>query len=488
MTDEQRDPSPGRTMTRRKVLALVSTGAVSVGGGISRSVTDPNIESDVEETDKEPEEAPHENIEDHGGIEGDPSIEAAETNVAAIHRASVASDENTVYLPEGEWYVANEDSGRFLHSGDPDTDRGAAGLGFVGDGPEKTFLTVAPHIPTRSTNMQVRYSEEAHHPDVMWRDLTYDGNDDALNLPPDRSQWGIYIRGPGSFRFENVRFRNFHANGIRGTSSGGYSIDINRCSFYRTAIGRHNNMDGNTVGHHLAGAIDSDQYLTVRNTEFELVSGTCLDLSSGSRGPVTFENCWARGCGDAFIKVHDGGTTRISRLYFQSASPELTDALETDPGLGEHHGRHFIYRLDGDQSNIPRFVLNDVESRKTPYHAIQVRRGYSIAVEGGQEGPLAFSDIAGYENFDGAFRDDADEESKIQFKIGELSVHNTVGDVFRTPSSLGTIATLNRGGTGGLGDVGDVNILTDNDGAVPFAPDTPSRDDVGINSADDDRE
>ncbi|MEF8915630.1 hypothetical protein, partial [Natronomonas sp.] len=253
--------------------------------------------------------------------------------------------------------------------------------------------------------------------------------------------------------------------------------------FYRTAIGIHNNLEI-AVGHHLAGGIDSDRHLTVTNTEFELVSGTCLDLSSDSEGPVTFENCWARGCGDAFIKVNNGGTTRISRLYFQGASDKLTDELDTDPGFGEHHGHHFIYRLDGDRSTIPRFILNDVESHATPSHAIQVRRGYSMAVEGGTEGPIAFSDIAGYERNHGAFRDDSDENSRIHFDIGEMSVHDTVGDVFRTPDSLGSVETLNRGENIGLGEIGEITIRTDNDAAEPFVPDTPSRDDVGINSFD----
>jgi hypothetical protein len=473
------------------MLALVSTGLAAAGSSLSYMVLGENAESterldtnSTEPTATETETVPAESIVDYGGIEGDSSIEAAETNVTAIHEASMADSENTVYLPEGEWYVGNENSGEFLCPGDSDTDRGAAGLGFVGDGPEKSFLTVAPHIPTRSTNIKIRYSEDTHHPDVEWKNLTYDGNEEALSLPPDRSQWGMYIQGSGAFSFENVRFRNFHANGIYGTASGGYSIDIDYCTFSRTAIGRHNNKNGEVVGHHLAGAIDSDQHLNVTNTEFELVSGTCLDLGSSSEGPVTFENCWAKGCGDGFIKVNNGGTTRISRLYFQGASDELTDELETEPGLGEHHGRNFIYRLDGDLSVLPKFVLNDVESHATPYHTIQVRRGYSIALEGGTEGPIAFSDIAGYERFDGAFRDDADEYSRLHFDIGELSVHNTVGNVFRTPDSLGLIETLNRGENGGLGEVGEIEIRTDNDDAEPFVPDTPSRDDVGINSFD----
>ena len=492
MTDKQ---LPELTATRRKALALVSAGVAAVAVGLFRSAGEPEPEpaggadtvdgSEDANTVDGSEETAGESISDHGGVEGDPSIEAAETNVAAIHRASVVSSENRVYLPAGEWYVGQRDSGIFLYPGDSEADRGTAGLSFVGDGPEQSFLVVAPEISGRSRNLEVRYAEEAHHPDVEWRDLTYDGNEDAMALPADRSQWGIYIRGSGEFRFENVRFRNFHANGIRGTSSGGYSIDIDRCRFYRTAIGRHNNMDGDVVGHHLAGAIDDDQYLSVRNTEFELVSGTCLDLSSGSRGPVTFRNCWARGCGDAFMKVNGGGTTRISRLYFQGTSPELTDALDTEPGVGEHHGRNFIYRLGGDRSNLPRFVLNDVEARGMPYHALQVRRGLSLAVEGGTAGPIALSDIAGYDGFHGAIRDDADDESRFHFDIGELSVHDTVGEVFRAPSSLGTIATLNRNGNGGLGDVGDTSIRFDNDGTEPFVPETPSRDEVGINSGDD---
>jgi hypothetical protein len=445
--------------------------------------TEPPDTNSIDPTETETEHPGAESIADYGGIEGDPSIEAAETNVDAIHEASMADRENTVYLPEGEWYVGNKKSGRFLYPGDPDTDRGAAGLGFVGEGPNKSFLIVAPEIPTQNTNLAIRYSEDADHPDVEWKNLTYDGNEKALDLPPDRSQWGIYIRGSGEFSFENTRFRNFYANGIRGTSSGGYSIDIDYCTFYRTAIGVHNNSD-NAVGHHLAGGIDSDRHLNVTNTEFELVSGTCLDLSSNSEGPVTFENCWARGCGDAFIKVNNGGTVRISRLYFQGASDELTEELDTEPGAGEHHGHHFIYRLDGDRSIIPRFILNDVESHATPTHAIQVRRGYSMIVDGGTEGPIAFSDIAKYERNDGAFRDDADESSKFYFDIEELSVHDTVGDVFRTPDSFGRIETLNRGENIGLGEVGDITIRTDNDDAEPFVPDTPSRADVGINSFD----
>lgn len=479
---------PDLTISRRKALALVSGGALAVAAGLFR-LTDPEPATDDTGTVDEFEETDAQNIRDHGGIEGDPSIEAAEANVAAINQASVASSENTVYLPEGEWYVGHRDHGIFLYPGDPDSNRGVAGLSFVGDGPARSFLTVAPEISGSSMNIEVRYSEETDHHNVEWRNITYDGNEGALSLPVDRSQWGVYIRGSGNFRFENVRFQNFHANGIHGTSSGGYSMEIDRCTFYRTAIGRHNNKDGDVVGHHLAATIDNDQHLTVTNTEFELVSGTCLDLASGSRGPVVFENCWARGCGDAFIKVNGGGTTRISRLYFQGASPELTDALETEPGFSEHHGRNFIYRLSGDKSNLPRFVLNDVEAHGMPYHALQVRRGLSLAVEGGTEGPIALSDIAGYESYYSALRDDSDEESKFHLDIGELSVHNTGGVIFRTPSSSGTIAVLNRDGNEDyLGKIGDISIKADNNGAEPFDPVTPSRDDVGIISVAEDLE
>ncbi|WP_141212056.1 right-handed parallel beta-helix repeat-containing protein [Halorubrum sp. Eb13] len=479
---------PDLKITRRKALALISAGGLGAVAGLFHLTKESDPTTNNAGNANESDYIEAESIKEHGGIEGDPSIEAAEANVTAIHQASVASNENTVYLPEGEWYVGHRDTGVFLYPGDPDADRGAAGLSFVGEGPAQSFLTVAPEISGTSENIVVRYSKKEDHHNVEWSGLTYDGNENELDLPVDRSQWGLHLRGSGAFRFENVRFRNFHANGILGSASGGYSIDINRCSFYRIAIGRHNNMDGEVVGHHLGLTIDSDQHLTVRNTMFELVSGTCLDLNPNSRGPVIFNNCWARGCGDAFIKVNGGGTTRISQLYFQGTSSELTNALETEPGLGEHHGRNFIYRLDGDKSNLPEFILNDIEASGMPYHAIQVRRGLSMAIEGGKDGPIVLSDIAGYEDFHGALRDDDDKESRFDFDIGELSVHGTVGNVFRAPSSVGSINMLNRDRNGGLGDTGNISIKTDNQGAEPFDPVTPSRDEVGVITVADDVE
>lgn len=500
---EKIEPNPRNT--RRKLLAFLGLGAVSLtsifprlsrwhesndsahpegpGHGIDSNTSngeDQNTDGNTEKPDSDEYEGRvAENIEEYGGIEGDESIEAAERNVDAIHRASVAAENSTVYLPEGQWYVGDRDVGWFLYPGNEDIQRGDSSLGFVGEGPTKSFLIVSPEV-TKTGGNQIRYGASTLHYNVEWTDLTYDGNESEIGLTKDGSQWAINILGDGDFTFDNVRFRNFHANGIRGTSSGGYSIDIDHCTFYNTALGRHNNRDGEMVGHHITCSIDAQNHLTVTNTRFELVSGTCLNLSSGTRGPVTIENCWAKGSGNGFIKVTNGGLVEMSHLYFQGASEELSNELNTSDGIGSHHGRWFIYRLTGDVSNVPKFVLNNVEVHATPYHSIEVRRGYRMAIEGGDGGPIVFYDSAGYDNYSDAIVDDSDEESKFLFDISELSVHDISGNVFSTPSSEGTIETLTRGTDDDLGETGNVVIEIDQPGVEPYEPDVPTVSEVGI--------
>lgn len=501
-SDENGDQSCGsgsgeQRVSRRHVLALLAT---TMAGSAAAWSAEPNSDESTPPPvrqgevihgrpggeqippETEPEESGRspQNIEYYGGVEGEDTVEAIRRNVLAIDTASRVAQNNTVYIPEGKWYVGDPNIGKFLNAGVSGDNRGAQGLGFVGDGPEKSFLITSSTIPAENGNMAIRYSGQTTHQNVTWKDLTYDGNGN-LDLPKSRSQWGIHINGPGDYTFENVRFRNFHSNCILGTGSGGYSINIDYCTFQRNGIGRHNNTRGNSVGHHLAVAIDKDRRLSVKNSVFEVVSGTCLDLSSGSAGEISVENCWASGAGDGFIKVHNADVIDISNLYFKGESEQLTDALNTEPGFLEHHGRYFFYRLSGDLSTTPTFKLNDIKSVDTPYHAIQVRRGFKIAVTGGDEGPIVFQNVAGRGPFTGAIRDDADQESKFQFDVDELSVHDTTGQVFRSPSSEGTIKTLKRSRNDGLGDPGEITIEVDNIGAEPFDPDTPSRDEVGIN-------
>lgn len=432
-----------------------------------------------------------ENIKEYGGIEGDESIEAAETNRDAIHEASVAADDNTVYLPEGEWYVGDENAAQFLQPGRDIVDRGASGLSFTGDGPEKTFLIVSPETET-SGGLEIQYHWDNPHPNTTWDNLTYDGNQHNLTFETgddiiDERQRGIDIRTGGDFTFENVRFRNIHENCVHGTSSGGYSMEFDRCSFYHSGIGRHNQQDGSQVGHFIVAGIDADQHLSITNSEFELVSGTVFDLSSGTDSEVTVDNVWASGIGNAFSKINNAGSVDVSRVYFEGNTAALDQELSTDgSGEGNHNGRWFIYRLAGTEGEVPDVTLNDIEAHSLPYHFMEVYRGYNLNVYGGRDGPVAIYDAATISSRDAAFRDAGYSTSEFYFDFGDLSIHHTPGGAFDVADSSGTIETVNRNDTDGLGETGDVTIHNDTVGASAFEPDVPSRDEVGIRTTEND--
>jgi hypothetical protein len=123
-------------------------------------------------------------------------------------------------------------------------------------------------------------------------------------------------------------------------------------------------------------------------------------------------------------------------------------------------------------------TLTDVESADHTFTAFKIR-----------EEPIAFEgDLIALSNscIDVDTAAIQDETTSIETDVNRLSVHDTNGQVFATPDSTGSITTLRRNNnSGGLGDPGSISIGTDNTGASPLTPATPTQSDVGINSSGD---
>lgn len=427
-----------------------------------------------------------EDITQYGATAGTDTIDVAEQNRDAIVTAANNSASNSVYLPAGDWYIGDRSANDFLSFGREAVDRGPGGTSLYGSGPEETFMTVASDSPD-DVGLQIQYHEDqSDHGTVTWKGLTYDGNYEAIGVDPDQgNQRGLVIESPGDFSFENVRIRRTHAAAIRLDVTGGsYSVD--RCTFRDAGIGRHNGTDGSSVDHFIAGQF-ANSTLSITNSVFELTSGTVVDFD-GTGTKTSVENCWCRGIGSAMFKVNETGTCRVSNLYFQGESAELSDELNSSgPAQGEFHGRWFLYRLDGDASNNPTFELNDVEIQDLPYEAFYIRDRVSdganlaVTLQGGSSGPVAIQNASTLGGRPSGFRD-REDSALADVDLDQLSLHNTNGTVFDTPNANGTVGSLNRSGNDGLGDTGGISIQNDNKGSDPFTPTVPSRSEVGINT------
>ena len=421
-----------------------------------------------------------EDITAHGATADADTIDAAEANRDAIVAASKAADDNTAYIPSGTFYVGDRNRAEFLQPGRSATDLGPRSLSIVGAGPESTYLVVHPE--QAHGGVAIRYWEVSH-PNTLWEDLTYDGNYTALDLGSNAQQYGLQFDTSGDLTCRNVRFRNMHGSAIKDRDSG-MRYEIDRCTFRENGVGRHNATDGSKVSHHLAiSGAPAGETSYVRNTVFELCPGTCMDIDLA--GTVVAEDCWARSIGNAFVK-HIDGSLEASRIYFEGATPELSEALTgSGPDEHAHHGRWFAYRLAGDETITPSLTLNDIEARSLPYHAIEVNAvdsgTYDLEVRGGTSGPIAIHNASTLSTRGEVIRD-ADSSALVDIDIDKLSVHDSDGVVFDTPDSNGVISTLRRDGNDGLGTTGKVTTENDKAGESPFTPSAPSQDEVGINA------
>lgn len=482
-------------LSRRKLLALLGvSGAAVLGAGSVPKTTSP-VDDDPAGTVDEDDWMPPaistpppgtESILDHGGIVGVDTPAAAERNVRAIHAASVAAETNTVYLPAGRWYVGDRESSRFLYPGNDAAERGAAGLGFVGDGPDETFLVFQKDTLLQGGGNEISYAAGIDHGEVVWRNLTYDGNYHEMQFDSDTRQWGIDVEedSTANFRVENFRLQNIHGVGIGASGSSAFSLLVDRCSFRDIGIGRVNQSNGTSLSHILGPTVPAGETMVVTNSRFELTSGNVIDFSrSDNFGNAIIHNCYASGIGDTFIKEKGMKEVRISKLRFQANTPELEAAMSDEAIAQGRHGRGFLKQLSGP-GNGTTYILEDIEASDMLRRAVNIRSGKHWIIRGGREGPIRFRNI----NMDG------DEESPVwqdyapdsyfEFDVGTMIAENVGGVVFECEYSRGTIETVYERNTLGIGGTGDVFIgsvfpRTDTE---TIAPMVPSRIEVGIDT------
>lgn len=488
---------PTSDVTRRRLLTYIAAVGSLFLSVLYALVTrlSPSTEAKARETPPSgtPSETPSEtarvvrlaeDIRDYGGIPNTDSSEAIAANVRAIREASLEATNNTVYLPEGEWFIGPSDSAKSdaLTSGNPDANGAAAGLGFVGDGPEKTFLSWGVLEPG-STNT-IRYCATNHN-GATWQDLTYDGRwrtfaSDGYDFA-DGGQWGILIEGDarGDLTLENVRLQSMAGNGVFMGFWLDVDLTVNRCTFYDNGMGVENATDGESVQHHIAAWADNDSSLTVTNSEFRLVSGSVINADGPGNGDGTYriENVYAEGAGLSFHKITDNGTVINRNIYFKGETEELIEEMASTS-----RGAYF-YRLSGDASYTPTVEMHNVEMVNLPGYGLRATNDTSINVRGGTDGPVAMDTISTLDARPAALS--GDTGTLIFDEFGEMSVYNVRGDVCNLDASEGSIDTLHWGRADSLGDVGDVRISTTHRGADSFVPEVPSRSTVGINSVPD---
>ncbi|GGK72686.1 hypothetical protein [Haloarcula sebkhae] len=491
MTDDEQQ----RKLSRRELLGLVGTAGGTVLTGWYLSQNQPfRQEPPTEErpTSVEPSNPPQfrgppdgtESIADHGGTVGVDTPEAAEENVAAIHRASTAADTSTVYLPPGKWYVGKRDEPEFLNPGKAGAELGAAGLGFVGEGPDLTFLVFQKDTLEQGGGNEISYVGGTDHGDVVWRDLTYDGNYQNMAFDSGTRQWGIDIEGDttANFTLQNFRLRNIQALGLTASGSSDFRLTVDQSTFRNIGIGRVNQADGSALGHALGPTVPAGRRLTVTNSRFELISGNVIDFSrSDGFGSVLIQNCFATGIGDTLIKEKGMQEVHLSNVFYQAHTPELESAMNQGAIEQERHGRGFLKQISGP-GNGTTYVLENVEARNMLRRAVNLRNGKHWRLRGGRNGPIRIRNV----NMNGSdesyvWRESTDPQSYFEFDIGTMITDRVQGLVFDCPSSRGVVDTLYQQHTSGIGSTGRIEIGSQHQRAAPMEPNVPSRNAVGIN-------
>lgn len=422
-----------------------------------------------------------EDISDHGGIPNTDSERAIAANVKAIRAAAAAAPNNTVYLPEGEWFIGAlaDSDGDALRAGSDDAHGVPAGLGFLGAGPDKTRLTWGAMQP--GTKNTIRYCA-TEHTDAVWQDLTYIGRwrhfvRNGYDLD-EGGQWGIVLEGDasGDLTLRNVRLQSMAGNGVFM----GYGLDVDltvdRCTFYDNGIGTNQAAGGRAHQHHIGAWADGDSSLTVRDSEFRLTSGSVINAHGPGDGSGTYrvENVYAEGAGLSFHKITNAGTVINKNVQFVGETDELLEELVDTSRAA------YLYRLGGDETYSPTVELHDVHMRRLPGYALRVTSGCPLTICGGTDGPVSVDSVATLNSRPAALSGSSGE---IHFDgYGDLSVHDVGGEVCDLDNSRGRIGTLRWGRQDALGALGDVTIGNRRRGERPFEPDVPSREEVGVGS------
>jgi hypothetical protein len=418
-----------------------------------------------------------ESIGDYGGVKNDSSKAAATANIQAINDASEAADDNTVYLPEGTWYIGppeDEWGGFALWAGNDNVNRGAAGLSFEGAGPDKTTLSWA--WVKNGYGNGIRYHDQADHGDVTWKNLTYDGNYPNLTFGTDDTlQKGITAKGGvSSFSFQNVRIERMEFWGMIVETAG--TLNIDRCSFYDISFA-HGNRTGSEHSHPIVigGSVDT----TITNTEFELIMGSCVDMRNSADGALVMDTIYAEGVGVNLVKLNDAASIDLRHINHIGQTEALLNALDDD-GKQEFRGDYFFRRIDSDYNDRVPVRMEHIRCRDLNWAFIRAD-GEAFDLSGGQTGPIAVEHTV-FNGTTGAV--EVTGGGDIDFDIGELSIHDVDGSPIWeiNDACSGTVETFRWSADDELGDTNGVTISNAQQGASPFAPDVPPQSAVGADS------
>jgi hypothetical protein len=271
-----------------------------------------------------------------------------------------------------------------------------------------------------------------------------------------------------------VFFRGIYSSALRLRE---FSASIDQCTFEEIGIG---SKDAGGSGHAVETHVARGDTLTITRCSFRRIGSFAINWRYND-GTVIVEDCYIAGTGTGIVKLSAGDRLEIRNSYLQARTKWLTEHIATpDDGSAPFHGRHFINRLFDRADRTPTVVLENVEFHDCTHEAFFIRQD-PIELKGDT---IALYRASGqYGNVDGqiaVFRDFSWTGGAIQeVEIENISVHNSVGNIFDTPNSYGTIETLNRGGDTELGTVGNIRLVTDNLGDDPFQPSVVSQEEVG---------
>ena len=431
-----------------------------------------------------------ENIMDYGATEGDDSQSAVNDNVSAIDSASENSDDSLVYLPEGIYYIGpndNLDRARYMRPGHS-SNTGAAGLSFVGDGAEKSYLKVSGQTIDEDDGhlYRIHYDNDADHGVVTFKYLTFDGNRKDV-LPNDAKGedtrlYGFHFDGDYvGFEFERARFQHTHEAMFNFGS--GYYIEADYCTFHDAAIGRHNqaHADGDVRTDHMFSNIwlgDGD-YVHFHNCYFSLVSGNMINQDAFNfDNEIIIEDCWIEGAGASVCKDSGTKNVELTRVYIKLQTQELLDEIDDDALDNDFTGRYFYRFPDGEGTVNLRLEDCHFESsngRAIVFDDIADGEPDEFRIYG--PGPVRIENIDGDRG--AAVIVEQDDHPIVFDDLDELSIHNSDQPMFSTPNGEGSIGNFRHDNANSIGDRGSISFDREDDGGDPFDPDVPSRIEVG---------
>ncbi len=496
--------------SRRKMLALIGAAGVGVLAGrnrlaASRDSDDPDTMADdglpagVQDpvirdeppvnggnfpSDDDPRDRNEDGTDSPPGVDitaygarsnpDDATAEEAADNLRALRIAArIAGDGGTIYVPEGQFHIGHSGTGL-----DPHTEFGGrepSGISIVGDGPDRSILTLSRHINPERQGVQdgFRWSDGTYHGTFEIKHVTLDGNYQNIEYnirgAGGRSR-GCDVNGEGELHLKNTRIRGWQLNGCR---AGSLLRTASYCTFEDNGIKVHNESEGDSISHHLSVDPSSDEEVLIEHCHFIDSGGSAVNWTYGS-GTVEIRSCYVEGTGANLCKHSSSGTLKLKNVFHRANTESLeSKLLDLGPSDG-FMGRNLIQRVRSTGEGPATVEFDNVESRDITDYAIQSRQG-----ELRLTGDLLAIHNANMLNDDEVIRNRSGGRF-IDVDIDRLSVHDCDGQIFDTDGSTGRVNTIRYSAVQGLGDSGGISVFNVEEEEAPFEPSVPARDDVGI--------